>query len=101
MQYKNAKIAYVLKIFYATFAFLVFIIAMHGVKSLIASNIEVVFSKKEPDLKGGKRKWSGVTISPPLGLDRYSFQKRDYMRGRSFPNPHLATGKKGILIFLE
>ena len=74
MQYKNAKIAYVLKIFYATFAFLVFIIAMHGVKSLIASNIEVVFSKKGLDLKGGKRKWSGVTISPPLGLVRYSFQ---------------------------
>ena len=85
MQYKNAKIAYVLKIFYATFAFLVFIIAMHGVKSLIASNIEVVFSKKGPDLKGGKRKWSGVTISPPLGLDRYSFKADITCEGEVFP----------------
>ncbi len=85
MQYKYAKVAYILKIFYAIFAFLVFIIAMHGVKSLIASNIEVVFSKNVMDLKGGKRKWSGVTISPPLDLVRYCFQKRDYKRGRIYP----------------
>ena len=88
MQYKYAKVAYILKIFYAIFAFLVFIIAMHGVKSLIASNIEVVFSKKGPDLKGGKRKWSGVTISPPLGLVRNSFQADITSEGEVIQKSH-------------
>ena len=85
MQYKYAKVAYILKIFYAIFAFLVFIIAMHGVKSLIASNIEVVFSKNVMDLKGGKRT---VTISPPLGLDRYSFQSEITSEGEVIQKSH-------------
>ena len=68
MQYKYAKIAYILKIFYAIFAFLVFIIAMHGVKSLIASNIEVVFSKKGAGLERRKKEMVRCDHFPAVGF---------------------------------